>query len=198
MERGDLHHIGHQEGGSHGHHDGQHKGGIADRIQVACGIAHLLLLIDDVLYRRIIPNRIDGGGVFWILQAHVERSRQCVGRGLFHHDGIGVLEKLPKPLIGFRAVAVFHGLDGIIRVELLFEVRTGGSCAIRVPGRNVLIELDHDLDAVEIDLLGVLGQVSHHDAGDNEPHRNGGGDDHGDGHGQVAAKTLGSLAENKP
>ena len=128
----------------------------------------------------------------------MERCRQCVGRGLFHHDGIGVLEKLLEPLIGFRAVAVFHGLDGIIRVELLLELRTGGSCAIRVAGGNVLIELNHDLDAVKVDLLGVLGQVGHHNAGDNEAYGNGGGDDHGDGHGQVAAKTLGGLAENKP
>ena len=78
------------------------------------------------------------------------------------------------------------------------EILTGGSCTIRVTGGNVLIELDHDLDAVKVDLLGVLGQVSHHDAGDNEAYGNSGGDDHGDGHGQVAAKTLGGLTENKP
>ena len=125
MERGDLHHIGHQEDGRHGHHDGQHKGGVTDGVQVACGIAHFLLLVDDVLYRRIIPNRIDRRSVFWILQAHVERCRQRIRRGLFHHDGIGVLEKFLEPLIGFRAVAVFHGLDGIIRVELALEIRAG-------------------------------------------------------------------------
>ena len=157
-----------------------------------------MLLVDDILYRRVIPNRIDGGGVFWILQPHVKCSRQCVGRGLFHHDGIGVLEKLLEPLIGFRAVAVFHGLDGIIRLQLILDIRASRTRTVWVPGGNVLIELDHDLDAVEIDILGVLGQVGHHNACDNEPHRNGGGDNHGDGHGQVAAKTLGSLAENKP
>ena len=155
------------------------------------------LLVDDILYRRIIPNRIDGRGVFWILQAHVERCRQCVGRGLFHHDGVGVLEKLLEPLIGFRAVAILHRLDGLVRIKLFLEIRTSGSSTIRVTGGNILIELNHDLDAVKVDLLGVFGQVGHHNAGDNEPDRNRGGDNHGNGHSQVAAKPLGGFAENK-
>ena len=108
------------------------------------------------------------------------------------------MEKFFEPLIGFCTVAVFHGLDGIIRLQLILDIRASRTRTVWVPGGNVLIELDHDLDAVKVDLLGVLGQVSHHDAGDNEAYGNSGGDDHGDGHGQVAAKTLGGLTENKP
>ena len=197
MECSNLHHISHQEDGRHRHHDSQDEGGIADGVEVAGGIAHLLLLVNDVLYRWVIPNRIDCRGVFWVYKPHVECSRQRIRGGLFHHHRVGVLEKFFEPLIGICAVAVFHGLDGIIRLQLFLDIRTGRTRTVWIPSRNILIELNHDLDAVEIDFLGVLGQVGHHDAGDNEPDRNRGSNDHGDGHGQIAAQTLCGFAENK-
>ena len=84
-----------------------------------------VVLVDDVLYRWVIPNRIDCGGVFWVYKPHVECSRQRIRGGLLHHHRVGVLKKFFEPLIRICAVAVFHGLHGIIRVELALEIRAG-------------------------------------------------------------------------
>ena len=61
--------------------------------------------------------------------------------------------------------------------------------------KEIVVELDHDLDAVEVDLLGVGGHVGQQDARRDQGQGDRRGDDHGDGDGDVTTEAVEGLLE---
>ena len=100
-------------------------------------------------------------------------------------------------LVGLLAATECHRLHTIVGLQFVLNFLTFRAGAVLVIGRNVVIELNHNLNTIQVNILGLCRHGGHQEPGGQQSQRDRRRNNHGDSHRHVTGQPRKCLAKNE-